>query len=76
MPYLFERKQFGQFIGDFQGVQHQYSMVGGWWWWWWWWKRWRWWRRRREEACSAPFFAYECLLGGCRDDDHVVEGNG
>jgi len=25
MPYLFERKQFGQFIGDFQGMQMQYA---------------------------------------------------
>lgn len=25
MPYLSERKQFGQAIGDFQGMQHQYA---------------------------------------------------
>jgi short-chain 2-methylacyl-CoA dehydrogenase len=25
MPYLAERKQFGQAIGDFQGMQHQYA---------------------------------------------------
>lgn len=25
MPYLFQRKQFGQFIGDFQAVEHQYA---------------------------------------------------
>jgi len=25
MPYLFQRKQFGQLIGDFQGLQHQYA---------------------------------------------------
>lgn len=25
MPYVFQRKQFGQFIGDFQGMQHQYA---------------------------------------------------
>ena len=25
MPYLQERKQFGQAIGDFQGMQHQYA---------------------------------------------------
>ena len=27
MPYLFERKAFGQAIGDFQGMQHQYAQV-------------------------------------------------
>ncbi|KAJ1536993.1 hypothetical protein HK096_005524, partial [Nowakowskiella sp. JEL0078] len=27
MPYLFQRKQFGQFIGDFQGMQHQYAQI-------------------------------------------------
>lgn len=27
MPYLFERKQFGTFIGEFQGMQHQYAQV-------------------------------------------------
>lgn len=27
MPYLFQRKQFKQFIGDFQGMQHQYAQV-------------------------------------------------
>lgn len=27
MPYLFERKQFGQVIGDFQGLQYQYAQV-------------------------------------------------
>jgi len=27
MPYLFERKQFGQYIGDFQGMQHQYAQL-------------------------------------------------
>lgn len=27
MPYLFERKQFGQFIGDFQGMQFQYAQA-------------------------------------------------
>lgn len=27
LPYLFQRKQFGQFIGDFQGMQHQYAQV-------------------------------------------------
>ena len=26
-PYLFERKQFGQYIGNFQGVQHQVAQV-------------------------------------------------
>ncbi|CAJ1993086.1 acyl-CoA dehydrogenase [Leishmania donovani] len=25
MPYLFQRKQFGKFIGDFQGMQMQYA---------------------------------------------------
>lgn len=25
MPYLFERKQFGRAIGDFQAMQHQYA---------------------------------------------------
>eukprot|EP00977_Amphora_coffeiformis_P025941 scaffold23231_cov145-Amphora_coffeaeformis.AAC.1 len=27
LPYLHERKQFGQYIGDFQGMQHQYSRL-------------------------------------------------
>lgn len=27
MPYLFQRKQFGHFIGDFQGLQHQYAQI-------------------------------------------------
>ena len=27
MPYLFERKQFGQFVGDFQGMQFQYAQA-------------------------------------------------
>jgi short/branched chain acyl-CoA dehydrogenase len=27
MPYLNERKQFGQRIGDFQGMQHQYAQM-------------------------------------------------
>jgi len=27
MPYLNERKQFGQRVGDFQGMQHQYAQV-------------------------------------------------
>jgi len=27
MPYLQERQQFGQAIGDFQGMQHQYAAV-------------------------------------------------
>jgi len=27
MPYLFERKQFGQSIGDFQGMEMQYAEV-------------------------------------------------
>ena len=27
MPYLFERKQFGECIGDFQGMQMQYANV-------------------------------------------------
>jgi len=27
MPYLFERKQFGKHIGEFQGMQHQYAMA-------------------------------------------------
>lgn len=27
LPYLFERKAFGQAIGDFQGMQHQYAQV-------------------------------------------------
>lgn len=27
LPYLYERKQFGQYIGDFQGMQHQYSRL-------------------------------------------------
>ncbi|KAK3816365.1 MAG: acyl-CoA dehydrogenase/oxidase [Benniella sp.] len=27
MPYLFQRKQFGQQIGTFQGLQHQYAQI-------------------------------------------------
>ncbi|KAJ2721828.1 hypothetical protein GGI07_003711 [Coemansia sp. Benny D115] len=27
MPYLFQRKQFGAFIGDFQAMQHQYAQI-------------------------------------------------
>lgn len=27
MPYVFQRKQFGQAIGDFQGMQHQYAQA-------------------------------------------------
>ncbi|KAI7894579.1 acyl-CoA dehydrogenase/oxidase [Mucor mucedo] len=27
MPYLFQRKQFGQFVGDFQSMQHQYAQI-------------------------------------------------
>lgn len=27
MPYIFERKQFGQAIGDFQAMQHQYAQI-------------------------------------------------
>jgi alkylation response protein AidB-like acyl-CoA dehydrogenase len=27
MPYLFERKQFGTHIGEFQGMQHQYAQA-------------------------------------------------
>ncbi|PIA14375.1 acyl-CoA dehydrogenase NM domain-like protein [Coemansia reversa NRRL 1564] len=27
MPYLFERKQFGTRIGDFQAMQHQYAQI-------------------------------------------------
>jgi len=27
MPYLFDRKQFGQNIGDFQGMEHQYGQA-------------------------------------------------
>jgi short-chain 2-methylacyl-CoA dehydrogenase len=27
MPYLFERQQFGQHIGNFQGLQHQYAQI-------------------------------------------------
>ncbi|KAJ2909000.1 hypothetical protein GGI21_002319 [Coemansia aciculifera] len=27
MPYLFQRKQFGTRIGDFQGMQHQYAQI-------------------------------------------------
>eukprot|EP01100_Stratorugosa_tubuloviscum_P015059 TRINITY_DN8451_c0_g1_i1.p1 TRINITY_DN8451_c0_g1~~TRINITY_DN8451_c0_g1_i1.p1 ORF type:complete len:416 (-),score=200.29 TRINITY_DN8451_c0_g1_i1:44-1291(-) len=27
MPYIFERKQFGSAVGDFQGMQHQYAQI-------------------------------------------------
>jgi short/branched chain acyl-CoA dehydrogenase len=27
MPYVFQRKQFGSAIGDFQGLQHQYAQA-------------------------------------------------
>jgi alkylation response protein AidB-like acyl-CoA dehydrogenase len=27
LPYLFQRKQFNTFIGDFQGMQHQYAQA-------------------------------------------------
>lgn len=27
LPYLFQRKQFGQAIGSFQGMQHQYGQI-------------------------------------------------
>lgn len=27
LPYLFQRKQFGDFVGNFQGMQHQYAQV-------------------------------------------------
>ncbi|ORX70704.1 acyl-CoA dehydrogenase NM domain-like protein [Linderina pennispora] len=27
MPYLFQRKQFNSFIGDFQAMQHQYAQI-------------------------------------------------
>ncbi|KAL1921738.1 uncharacterized protein VTP21DRAFT_10380 [Calcarisporiella thermophila] len=27
LPYMFQRKQFGQLIGNFQGLQHQYAQV-------------------------------------------------
>ncbi len=27
LPYLFQRKQFGTLIGDFQGMQHQYAQI-------------------------------------------------
>ncbi|KAI8979960.1 acyl-CoA dehydrogenase/oxidase [Pilobolus umbonatus] len=27
LPYLFQRKQFGQYIGDFQAMQHQYAQI-------------------------------------------------
>ena len=27
LPYLFQRKQFGTLIGDFQGMQHQYAQA-------------------------------------------------
>ncbi|KAL1925917.1 hypothetical protein VTP01DRAFT_7195 [Rhizomucor pusillus] len=27
LPYLFQRKQFNSFIGDFQGMQHQYAQI-------------------------------------------------
>lgn len=28
LPYIFQRKQFGQYVGDFQGIQHQYAQIG------------------------------------------------
>ncbi|KAG2186317.1 hypothetical protein INT43_002755 [Umbelopsis isabellina] len=27
LPYIFERKQFGKHIGEFQGMQHQYAQI-------------------------------------------------
>ncbi|RHZ84808.1 hypothetical protein Glove_74g26 [Diversispora epigaea] len=27
LPYLFERKAFGNYIGEFQGMQHQYAQI-------------------------------------------------
>jgi alkylation response protein AidB-like acyl-CoA dehydrogenase len=27
MPYMYERKQFGTHIGDFQAMQHQFAQV-------------------------------------------------
>ena len=27
LPYLFQRKQFGTLIGEFQGMQHQYAQA-------------------------------------------------
>ena len=27
IPYLFQRKQFGKLIGDFQGLEHQYAEI-------------------------------------------------
>ena len=27
LPYLFQRKQFNTFIGDFQGMEHQYAEI-------------------------------------------------
>ncbi|KAI8581855.1 hypothetical protein K450DRAFT_229549 [Umbelopsis ramanniana AG] len=27
LPYMYERKQFGRHIGDFQGMQHQYAQI-------------------------------------------------
>ncbi|CAM0135238.1 unnamed protein product [Umbelopsis sp. WA50703] len=27
LPYIFERKQFGRHIGEFQGMQHQYAQI-------------------------------------------------
>ena len=27
LPYMFQRKQFGTLIGEFQGLQHQYGQV-------------------------------------------------
>lgn len=27
LPYLFERKQFGELVGDFQGMQHQVAQA-------------------------------------------------
>jgi short/branched chain acyl-CoA dehydrogenase len=28
LPYIFQRKQFGTAVGDFQGMQHQYAQAG------------------------------------------------
>lgn len=27
LPYVYERRQFGQAVGDFQGMQHQIAQV-------------------------------------------------